>query len=317
MTQGEVAGLDGLPEAARARLAEISASRTWGSALTTNEFAAIRGCGFEPVGQVLGAAVFHIGYAGGWACTGAWGGYANTYGSSYNATPWAGRGFGGPATQVSSDAFAPFSALVRTMYSARRLALGRAMAECKALGGDGIVGVKLTVGRFPSGGLEFTALGTAIRAHGPRRPKQPFTSHVTGQEFAKLIHGGWVPTGLAFGISISARHDDYRVRMQNAWGAGNQEIDGYTELINETRHDARNQLMRDAQSHGGEGVVVDEIDLRIGERECPSYEGQRDHTAEAVFLGTSIVRFDRSPRSTLPRPLTIMKLNRESGSLKS
>ena len=59
-----------------------------------------------------------------------------------------------------------------------------------------------------AGGLEFTALGTAVRARGNTRPKKPFTSHVTGQEFAKLIHAGYVPTGLVLGISIASRHDD-------------------------------------------------------------------------------------------------------------
>ena len=59
-----------LPSAARARMAEIRGSGTWGSALSTDEFAAIRGVGFEPVGQVLGACVYNIGYTGGYGCAG-------------------------------------------------------------------------------------------------------------------------------------------------------------------------------------------------------------------------------------------------------
>ncbi|HXR71871.1 heavy metal-binding domain-containing protein [Actinocrinis sp.] len=280
-----------LPEVARARMAEIRESHTWGSALSTQEFAAITGAGFDPVGQVLGTAVFHIGYAGRWGCSGAW---------SF---------FGG--TEVSSSAYAPFSQLVRTMYGARRLALARAIAECKALGGDGIVGVKLRVGHFSAGGMEFTALGTAVRARSKSRPARPFTSHVTGQEFAKLLHGGWVPTGLVLGISIATRHDDWRTYGQLRWTAGNQEVDGYTQLINHARHDARYQLQLDAKAHGGDGIVVDEMQLRIRERECPSYENQRDHIAEAEFVGTSIARFDRRPGGTgLKPPLSIMTLNR-------
>lgn len=280
-----------LPESARARMAEISGSRTWGSALSSEEFAAIRGVAFEPVGQVLGTAVFHIGYTGGWSCSGAW-------------------SFTG-GTDVSSSAWAPFSQLVKTMYAARRVALSRATAECRALGGDGIVGVKLKVGPFPAGGLEFTALGTAVRARSKTRPVQPFTSHLSGQDFAKLMHAGWVPTGLAFGISIATRHDDWRTYGQIRWTAGNQEVDGYTQLINHARHDARVQLARDAASHGGDGVVVDEMELRVRERECPTYQNSRDHIAEAVFLGTSIARFHRSERPAGPRPLTIMRLERE------
>ena len=134
---------------------------------------------------------------------------------------------------------------------------------------------------------------------------------MTGQEFGKLVHAGWIPTGLALGISIATRHDDWRTYNQLRWTAQNQEVDGYTQLINHARHDARHQLELDARSHGGDGVVVDEMQLRISERECPSYENQRDHIAEATFLGTSIVRFDRSPAHAGPKPLTIMTLNRE------
>ncbi len=284
-----------LPEAARARMAEIRESSTWGSALSTQEFAALAAVGFDPVGQVLGTAVYHIGYAGRWSCAGSW---------SF-------AGFGTGVTEVSSSAYAPFSELVRVMYTARRVALGRAVAECRELGGDGIVGVQLRVGHFPAGGMEFTALGTAVRARSATRPKQPFTSHVTGQEFGRLVQAGWVPAGLALGISIATRHDDWRTFGQLRWSAGNQEVDGYTQLINHARHDARVQLEQDARMYGGDGVVVDEMDLRIRERECPSYENQRDHIAEAVFLGTSVVRFDRSPGRAGPKPLTIMTLNRE------
>ena len=46
-----------LPAAAMAGEAGARPGGTWGSALTTQEFAAIRGVGFEPAGQVFGAAV--------------------------------------------------------------------------------------------------------------------------------------------------------------------------------------------------------------------------------------------------------------------
>ena len=64
---------DELPAVAEARMAEIRRSGTWGSALTSDEFAAIRSVGFEAVGQVLGACVYNIGYTGGYNCPGAWG----------------------------------------------------------------------------------------------------------------------------------------------------------------------------------------------------------------------------------------------------
>ena len=50
-----------LPAVAEARMAGIRSSGTWGSALSADEFAALRSVGFEPVGQVFGAAVYSAG----------------------------------------------------------------------------------------------------------------------------------------------------------------------------------------------------------------------------------------------------------------
>jgi len=58
-------------------------------------------------------------------------------------------------------------------------------------------------------------------------------------------------------------------------------------------------------------VVVDEVELRVRERECPPYPNARGHIAEAVFAGTAIARFGRSDRPTGPGPLTVMRLDRE------
>ena len=145
-------------------MAEIRRSGTWGSALSANEFAAIRGAGFEPAGQVLGAAVYNVGYTGGFNCPGAWAGYA---------------GYGAPVasvTAVSGDGtVGSYGPMVQTLYEARRTALARMTQECTQLGGHGVVGVTLTIGRFPAGGLEFKAIGTAVHVPGvpipaPRSP---------------------------------------------------------------------------------------------------------------------------------------------------
>src|ERR1700733_15614064 len=132
----------------------IRRSGTWGPALPSAESPAIRSVGFEPVGQVLGAAVYNIGYTGGYNCPGAWGSW----------------GYGAPArtvTQVSSQGgFGSFAPLVKTMYEARHKALDRMTTECDQLGGPGVGGVLLTIGAFPAGGLEFKAIGPAIPAPG-------------------------------------------------------------------------------------------------------------------------------------------------------
>jgi uncharacterized protein YbjQ (UPF0145 family) len=285
-------------------MAEIRRSGTWGSALTADEFTAIKSTGFEPVGQVLGAAVYNLGYTGGYGCPayGAWGtgrmGMAG-YMGPYNSQTSTSRG-------GSSGSYAP---LVRTMYEARRRAISRMTAECTELGGHGVVGVRLTIGAFAAGGLEFKAIGTAIRAPGAAKLREPFTSDLSGQDFAKLILAGWVPAGLVLGISIGARHDDWITVNQTRWGSGNIEVQGYTELVNNTRHDARQQLQRDVARHGAEGVVVQRMEMRVGEHECPAQEGRRDHLVEATIIGTAITHFGRGRPRQAPPPLAIMSLD--------
>jgi uncharacterized protein YbjQ (UPF0145 family) len=287
-----------LPPAAEARLAEIRRSGTWGSALTSDEFAAIRSVGFEPVGQVLGAAVYNIGYTGGYGCPGAWGGY------SYAWAPAA-------RTQVSSrGGYGSFGPMVKTLYEARRTAISRMVAECVELGGHGVVGVRLTIGPFPAGGLEFKAIGTAVRA--PLAPplRRPFTSDLSGQDFAKLVHSGWMPAGLVLGITIAARHDDWRTVGQTRWSAGNAEVAGWTALVNDARHDGRLQLADDVKRLGAEGVVVADMDMRVRERECPAQEGGHDHIVEVVNIGTAVVRFKSKDAERNQRPpLAMMSLD--------
>jgi uncharacterized protein YbjQ (UPF0145 family) len=300
---------DELPAVAEARMAEIRASGTWGSALTSDEFAAIRSVGFAPAGQVLGACVYNIGYTGGYACPGSWGSFGYS-----NVMPVRTK------TQVSSRAgYGSFAPLVQAMYEARHKALDRMTAECEELGGHGVVGVRLTIGAFPAGGLEFKAIGTAVRApgvgpvstwpHRGSRPRRPFTSDLSGQDFAKLIMKGWVPAGLALGISIGSRHDDWLTVGQTRWGSGNAEVIGFTELVNDARHDARQQLERDVARLGGEGVVIADMQMRVRERECPVQEGRRDHIVEVTTIGTAIARFARAEHRHSGPTLAIMSLD--------
>jgi uncharacterized protein YbjQ (UPF0145 family) len=294
----------GLPPAAQARLAEIRGSGTWGSALTSDEFTAIRASGFQPVGQVLGAAVYNLGYTGGYMCPAAASGYGFGVGLGQYATTYR------TVTSVSgSGTYSSYAPLVQTMYEARRKAIGRMTAECAALGGHGVVGVRLTIGSFPAGGLEFKAIGTAVTAPGAVPLATPFTSDLSGQDFAKLILAGWVPAGLVLGISVGARHDDWMTVTQTRWGSGNVEVQGYTELMNDTRHDARHQLERDVARHGAEGVVLQKMEVRVGEHECTMQEGRRDHVVEATIIGTAIARFGRPGQHRMPAPLAIMSLD--------
>jgi hypothetical protein len=96
---------------------------------------------------VLGTAVYNIGYTGGYNCPGPFG--DGMVSPDRSVTEVSGRS--------RSGSFGP---LVRTLYQARRTAIARMSAECTALGGHGVVGVRLTIGEFPAGGQEFGVVGT-------------------------------------------------------------------------------------------------------------------------------------------------------------
>ncbi|MEU6174787.1 heavy metal-binding domain-containing protein [Streptantibioticus parmotrematis] len=293
----------GLPPVAAARTAEARRSGTWSSALSTGEFAAIRSVGFEPVGQVMGSAVYHVSRSG-------------TYWGYYDC----GHGYAGlmgrfdrVANVALSGQGAASRALVQVLMDARHKALERMVAECAALGGDGVVAANLTMAPFPAqpNCLEFQVIGTAVRAQGPVRPRRPFTTHLDGQGFAKLLTSGWVPVELLVGISIGVRHDDWGVYQQRRLSAGNQEVVGWSELVNATRHDARAQLTRQARDAGAQGVVLGSSDLRVWGEPCIRAKNnnseQEDHVAEATLVGSAIASFTVTERPA--RTLSVMPLD--------
>ena len=295
---------DELPAAAMAGQAGVRPGGTWGSALTTQEFAAIRGAGFEPVGQVFGASVYAAGDARGYDCPGA-------RRSSGAATP------ASPAPPVGQgpgrDDLGSFGLLVQAMYQARQTAIGRMAAECAGLGGHGVVGVRLRRGSFRLGGLEFTAIGTAVRAPGAAPGRgAPFTSGLSGQDFARLVMTGWVPAGLALGLSIRSRHDDRATARQTRRWSGNAEVAGWTELVSRSRHDARRALEDDVRQLGAEGVVIAGMQMRVRQRDCPAAAGRRDHIVEATITGTAIARFARAGQRRASPALTVMPLGPRS-----
>jgi uncharacterized protein YbjQ (UPF0145 family) len=295
---------EGLPPAAAERIAAVKGSGTWTSALSTGEFAAIRSVGFEPVGQVMGSAVFHIGRSGRY-----WG---------YHDCQFSGAGYGfsyvnvGDAPVAVSGAGAPSRALVGVFDQARRTALGRMSAECRTLGGDGVVAAELTMAPFTGqpNCFEFKVIGTAVRAEGSYHSERPFTSHLDGQGFAKLLGAGWVPVELLVGMSIGVRHDDYRTRSQSySWS--NVEVGGWSELVNAVRSDARRQLQLQGAGKGGDGVIMADSQLRVWAEGClrarnRSNSEQEDHVAESTMVGTTVARF--RARQQPPRTLTVMPL---------
>ena len=279
-----------LPPAARARLADLAGHRSWGSSLSVSEFSTISKVGFHPVGQVLGAAVWNVGNTGGEECPYGVQVYRREGTTTGQAAMGLVRHVQAPSGAAAIGAARP---LVSALYQARRAAINRMISECRTLGGLGVIGVSLTVGPFAEGSLEFRAFGTAVAAPGVRLRSAAFASDLSGQDFTKLVGHGWIPVGMAMGVAVGYRHDDWLAKGQTRFTAGNVEVTGYSELLSQMRRDARNELELDLIRMGAEGVVVREMETRISERSCPIVPFGKDHVVEATILGTAIAQFAR------------------------
>ena len=142
--------LEGVPQHGVERMEQLKGG-LFTSDLSVNEFLLIKEAGFEPLGLVVGSSIYHIGYQ-----QSAW---------SQNQE---------------------MEVLSQAMYEARELAMTRMEEEADQLGADGIVGVRLDIGRYEWGShmAEFIAIGTAVKHREGdlhRAPNgRPFTSDLIG-----------------------------------------------------------------------------------------------------------------------------------------
>jgi uncharacterized protein YbjQ (UPF0145 family) len=148
------------------------------------------------------------------------------------------------------------------------------------------VGVRLQVvsyGWAPNA-LEFTALGTAIKApEGQsyrRAGGRPFTTDFSAQDFYKLTLAGYAPVQLVLGSCVY--HIAHQGFVQALKTIGNNvELPNYTEAIYEARELAMSRMQTEAEEHGAAGVVGVQIVERSHIWET--------HVLEFLAVGTSIV----------------------------
>jgi uncharacterized protein YbjQ (UPF0145 family) len=262
--------LKGVPEHARERLRRMRESgRFFTSDLSVNEFLLVKHAGFEPLGLVLGSSIYHIGLQ------------LRRWGKNQE-----------------------LDVLTQAMYHARELAMTRMEEEADHLGADGIVGVRLDVGRHEWGGelAEFIAVGTAVKhAAGElhRAPSgRPFSSDLSGQDFWTLLSAGYRPVGRVLGNCV------YHVSHQNVgtWVSRvgrNVEMPNYTQALYDARELAMARMQAEAESLEAEGIVG--VDLH--ERS----HGWGSHVIEFVAIGTAIV--PTKAEHDIASPALVLNLN--------
>jgi uncharacterized protein YbjQ (UPF0145 family) len=270
----------GLPPAAQARVDRASTDGVRSSLLSIRGQAGVQSVGLDPVGEVMGCIVQQIGWSGWGGCGVYYGGGLGNYAMAAPTVTSGGGGYGG---------FAPY---VDALYRGFDTAMYRMMLEAHALGADGVVGVSWSQERLldQRGAQEFMVRGTAVRARSQVRPAHIFSTDLCGADVAKMMHAGWAPIELVWGISVAIRHDDYATRAAaRSWSTQNIEIPGYTELVTYARADARARFEERAGRNRSDAATVSSMSLHVWEIE-PG-DGHRDHIAESMVVGNALVKF--------------------------
>jgi len=167
----------GIPLRAEERLAEEKGAhaRLFTSDLSVSEFLLARGAGCEPIAQVMGSSVFHVGKI-----------------SDYRGKT--------EEVKIISDAH----------RASRRAALDRLQQEAALVDADAVIGVHIrdrmvTMGSRGKGGdaggeiLEFTVIGTAVKAPWIEHPAgKPVLTDLSGQDLWALHQEGFQPCGFLF-----------------------------------------------------------------------------------------------------------------------
>jgi uncharacterized protein YbjQ (UPF0145 family) len=268
MTNYDPQSLEGIPESGLERL-EQNREGLFTSDLSVNEFLLVKEAGFDPVGLVVGSSIFHIGLQ-----------------------------VVGPTTSRELEM------LSQAMYSARQLAMTRMEEEADQLGADGIVGVRLDIGRYDWGPnmAEFIAIGTAVKHREGvlhRAPSgRPFQSDLSGQEFWTLLRTGHRPVGMVMGSCVYhvGRRSPIKAIAQTA---RNIELPNFTQALYDARELAMQRMQSEAQELGAEGIVG----VSLSEKS----HGWGSHVIEFFALGTAIVATDDAHQ--IEPPIQVLDLN--------
>jgi uncharacterized protein YbjQ (UPF0145 family) len=246
--------LEGLPESGRERLERMKQDIARGfftSDLSVNEFLLVKESGFEPLGLVLGSSIYHIGFQ-----------------------------------QANWNQNMEMQVLTQAMYHARELAMTRMEEEADQLGADGVVGVRLTIGRYDWGAdlAEFIAVGTAVKHAGGelhRAPGgRPFTSDLSGQDFSTLLRAGYRPVGLVMGNCVY--HVARQGMMQSMRQIGrNIEMTNFTQALYDARELAMGRMQAEAEAVQAGGLV--------GVRLNQASHGWGSHVIEFMAVATAVI----------------------------
>jgi len=278
----------GIPLRAQERLAEEAGPnrKLFTSDLSVSEFILARDVQCEPISQVMGSSIYHVGQI-----------------ADY-------KGETGEIT-VISDAH----------REARRRAVSRLFQEAAFVRADAVIGAHLrermiTMGARGKGGddggevIEFTVVGTAVRAPWITHPPgQPIITDLSGQELWALAQDGYEPCCFLFEF---CRYHVWHVTQDSTLHG---EITAATAAIDQARVIASTKIHRQAAAFQAEFVVGSDIKLEAREVPCGYSDCERnDLDVDLSWFCTGIRRIPGARRRNRvdipPLTLTMTRLGR-------
>ncbi len=315
LSQAELAA-GRLPLSAQERLTASRDDGVFTSALSTRDLVAVRAAVYEVVGQAFGTATFTLNRQQAYYQN-------NIHGLSYGTGGGFGGGFGAYGGQGQPAEMRGFHT---GEVAARRTAMSRMLAECAALGGEGVIGVRsLRAGQVANSIYEFTVVGTSVRrqatsvrrqgAAGSRlgddgRPaadpdRAPFATTLIPADFAMLLRGGWQPREVLFEL---VRYSIHGGAFALGGGIGpfssrswqNVELGAPTTLMEYGRAAVRQRLDRRVRASGASGMILDELQTRLEHGECVAMQTATDFYLDVEAMGNALVRVRPPARTVAP-----------------
>lgn len=277
----------GIPPKAEQRLRELrdGGAGFFTSDLSVDEFLLVKQAGLEPVSQVMGSCVYHVGWQ---PQPGYWSNY-------------------GLLTELTT--------LTEAWNEARERAFRRLELEAKAVGANAVVGVHMTRGAYDwaADAIEYVFVGTAVRVPGQPPAEAPLLSDLSGQDFWKLRQAGYLPAGIVGASSVFYVVPNWQTqRATTGWLSSwqNQELKDFTEGVYSAREQTMRRLDSQAKRLHADGIVGVDIRHHIRPREIDSSNNRRTDL-EITFhvIGTAIRHATEAENPLHVRP--VVHLNKQ------
>lgn len=168
-------------------------------------------------------------------------------------------------------------------------AVGRLEDEARRMGAHGVLGTSVSQRWLTDGSnLEIELRGTAVRMEGAPPLGRPFLSTLSMEEFLKLLIGGWVPCGIAWGVSAVHVHGNDASALLAGAPLSNMEMPVPTEAVLLTRARLEAQARATLAACGAEGGVDMSVTMDRRPQACGGGNGV---LIDGLILGTGVVRF--------------------------